>query len=320
LSKYTLKDAINEHMPFIDELLGESNIPVFKRFIQAASIFVDVAIVDSSFETKEELFKSKAYFEGILPLVNDWYWEKYGQLAKNPKDNVYSGILSSYAQPILIKIPATTSRIEVKGESSWLTFPDCLQSTEILHGMLEPAINLKKLTDNERAKFNEEANQVVSLTRSINLNVMSATDLDSETRSMAVGIWSHFEKAVSDILSFQHEIASIGCWELHLAIEKSFKIFLKQKSGKKHTGHDLMTLSNKSKKYVPDIDVSLISELPSDKEAINLRYAEIIRTTHDAVKYYKNTLLLVDFLTSNLDRNYRFNNASFLIKMAPWAK
>lgn len=73
MSKYELKDAIDEHMSFIDEILQESKVPIFDRFMRAASIFVDVAITDSSFGSKEELLKSKAFFEGIIPLVNDWY-------------------------------------------------------------------------------------------------------------------------------------------------------------------------------------------------------------------------------------------------------
>jgi hypothetical protein len=68
MSKYELKDAINEHMPFIDEILQESELAIFDRFIRAAFIFVDVAVTDSSFGSKEELLKSKAFFEGIIPL------------------------------------------------------------------------------------------------------------------------------------------------------------------------------------------------------------------------------------------------------------
>jgi hypothetical protein len=319
MKQYSLKDIINEHLPLIDKLLTDQNIPIFDRSMRAALIFIDVAVVDSNFKNKEEL-KSKAFFEGILPLVDEWYWNKYGQLIRNPIENIYSGIIDSYAQPVLIKIPAITSRIEVEGESAWLTFPDCLQPTESLQEMIGAVIDLAKLDNQEKINFEKEASHIISLTRSINLNIMSASRLDEEIRSMSIGIWSHFEKAVSDILSFQNERASIGCWELHLAIEKTFKVLLKQKSGNKEFGHDLVSLSNKAETYFPGIDKSLINELPRDKEAINLRYAEIVKTSYDAVIIYKKALKLVDLLTSNLDRDYRFNNASFLVKMVPWAR
>jgi hypothetical protein len=73
MSEYGLKEAIDEHMPFIDEHLQKLNVPIFDRFMRAAYFFVDFAIIDSNYESKEELLKSAAFIEGIIPLVNDWY-------------------------------------------------------------------------------------------------------------------------------------------------------------------------------------------------------------------------------------------------------
>lgn len=320
MSKYELKDAIDEHMSFIDEILQESKVPIFDRFIRAASIFVDVAITDSSFGSKEELLKSKAFFEGIIPLVNDWYWEKYGELSKKPKDKVYSAIISPYGQPVLVKIPSTTSRIEVPNETAWLTFPDCRQENESLTEMIQTPSILDKIPSNEKEVLLSEFDEVVSMTRSINLNIMSASNFDPETTNMAQGIWSHFEKAIVDILSFQNQQASIGCWELHLAIEKTLKVYLKQANGKKYYGHNLNTLGDEARTYIPEIDLSMIKSLPSDKDAIQLRYSELIKNVDEVVGYYKKALALVSFITSKLSRKYQLNNASFLIRKAAWAK
>jgi hypothetical protein len=320
MSEYDLKDAIDKHMPFIDELLQESKIPIFHRFMRAASIFVDVATTDPSYGSKEELLKSEAFFEGIIPLINDWYWEKYGELAKYPNDKVFSGIISPYGQPVLIKIPSTTSRVEVPNETAWLTFPDCLQESESLTDMAQTPLVLDKLPLNEKEMLFLEFNNVVSMTRSINLNIMSASELDAETANMAKGVWSHFEKAIVDILSFQSQQASIGCWELHLAIEKTLKVYLKQADGKRHYGHNLNALGVKAAVYSPDIDLSIIKSLPSDKDAIQLRYSELVKSVDDTLDYYKKALALVAFLSRKLSRKYKFNNASFLIKMVPWAK
>lgn len=320
MSKYELKDAIDEHMPFIDEILQESKVAIFDRFMHAASIFVDVAITDSSFGSKEELLKSEAFFKGIIPLVSDWYWEKYGELARSPKNKIYSGIINPYGQPVLLKIPSTTSRIEVQNETAWLIFPDCLQESESLADMIQTPLILDKLPANEKDVLLSEFEEVVSMTRSINLNIMSASELDAEATNMAQGIWSHFEKAIVDIFSFQNQQASIGCWELHLAIEKTLKVYLKQVDGKKHYGHNLNALGGKARIYIPEIDLSMIKSLPSDKDAIQLRYSELVKNVDEAVGYYKKALALVFFITSKLSRKYKFNNASFLIKMAPWAK
>lgn len=320
MSKYELKDAIDENMPFIDEMLQESKVAIFDRFMRAALIFVDLAITYSSFGSKEELLKSEVFFKGIIPLVNDWYWEKYGELAKNPMCEVYSGIVNPYGQPVLVKIPSTTSKIEVPNETAWLTFPDCLQESESLTDMIQTPLILDKLPTSEREALLSEFDEVVSMTRSINLNIMSASELDAETTNMAQGIWSHFEKAIVDILSFKNQQASIGCWELHLAIEKTLKVYLKQADGKKYFGHNLNTLGDKARIYIPEIDLSMIKSLPSDKDAIQLRYSELVHNVDEVVDYYKKALALVFSITRKLARKYKLNNASFLIKMAPWAR
>lgn len=253
-------------------------------------------------------------------MVNDWYWEKYGELAKNPKTKVYSGIINPYGQPVLVKIPSTTSEIEVPNETAWLTFPDCLQESESLAEMIQTPSILDKLPKYEKEVLLSEFDEVVSMTRSINLNIRSVSELDAEATDMAQGIWSHFEKAIVDILSFQNQQASIGCWELHLAIEKTLKVYLNQADGKKHFGHNLNALGNKAKIYIPELDLSMIRSLPSDKDAIQFRYSELVQNVGKAVVYYKKALALVFFITSKLSRKHKFNNASFLIKMAPWAR
>ncbi len=320
MNEYGLKEAIDEHMPFIDGLLQQSKIPIFNRFMHAAKIFVDVAVIDSNFESQEEFLKSKAFFEGIIPLVNDWYWERYGELSKSPTDKCYSGIITPYGQPVLVKIPATTSKVEVPNETVWFSLPDCLQKTESIGDMIQTQIGLNKLPKEEMDKLSSEFSEVVSLTRSINLNMMTTTGLDQETSNLLQGVWSHFEKSILDILSFKNQQASIGCWELHLAIEKALKVYLKQVSGNRMFGHDLKALSSELNKYDHDLDLSIVRSLPSDKEAIKLRYSELITSVNDVVDYYKKALILVSVITSRYSRQYCFNNASFLIKIAPWAR
>ncbi len=61
MSKAEFKKVINEHMRYIDELLSAQHIPLFERYIHAALVFVDVAIEDSSFKSKEELTKSDVF-------------------------------------------------------------------------------------------------------------------------------------------------------------------------------------------------------------------------------------------------------------------
>ena len=152
---------------FIDEHLQKLNVPIFDRLMRAAHLFVDLAITDSSYESKEELLKSTAFIEGIIPLFNDWYWGKYGELAKNPTNRIYLGIITPYGHPVLVKIPATTSRVEMPNETAWLTFPDCLSENESIEDMAQTKIDLDKLPAEEMDRLSTEFREVVSMTRKI---------------------------------------------------------------------------------------------------------------------------------------------------------
>lgn len=264
--------------------------------------------------------KSKAFFEGLIPLVNDWYWDKYGELAKGPTDKNYSGIITPYGHPVLVRIPATTSKVEVPYETAWLTFPDHLSKAESIVDMAQTKIDLERLSLDEMDKLSKEFSEVVSLTRKINLNINSAYGLDKDAANMAQGIWGHIEKSITDILSFKSSQASIGCWELHLAIEKTLKVYLKQALGVRMTGHDLNKLSSEINKHDASLDFSVIQSLPSDKDAIKMRYAELVKNVNAAVDYYKKALRLIEVVTSKYEKKYTYNNASLLLKVAPWAK
>lgn len=314
MENYGLVDAVKAYMPEIDKLLEEKNVPVFDRLFRASLLFIDLVVIDSSFDSKQDLIKSEAFSDCIVPPINDWYWEKYGKLINRPTDYSYSGLVKLYSQPVKIEIPATLSKSEEEGMTAWLIFPDHLYETEDVQKMFPEAISI----DDQQAI--DDVAVVVKYTRSINLAINSVTGLSKEAKNMSSGIWRHFEKAISDILTFKNEVASVGCWELHLAIEKSFKVLLNQKTGDKHTGHDLTVLSKNLKEYLPDLDLSPINDLPSDKEAIKMRYSEQVQTINEAMEFYKTALLIVYRLTSALDKELIINNASFLLKKAPWGR
>jgi len=105
------------------------------------------------------------------------------------------GIFNSYAQPLLIKIPQTISRVETEGETAWLSFPDALQDEESLEEMLGKVLQLENLQTSKAEKLRSEATEVVGLSRSICLNLMVRSGLDREANIMAQTIWSHVEKA-----------------------------------------------------------------------------------------------------------------------------
>ncbi len=315
-----LREHINAHMPYIDKILDEQNVPIQKRFFSAGRLFFEMAVIDSTFNSKKELLESDVYREYVLPLFNDWYFEKYGDLAKGSGRDVYSGIVVVYGNLVAVKIPATTSEVLEEGKLARMTFPNHLQKSEKIEELIQPKFDLARMDESSIDELRDQVAKVVALTRSINLDLNIASNLSKPALNMANGIWSHFEKGILDILTLKNERSAIACWEIHLAIEKSLKVLIYSKSRKNIKGHKLDDLIKFLKKYENGIDSSKLSNLPSAEDAIKLRYAEIIKEPIDAFHYYLIALDFVGDVVSRLEHNLSIKNVSFTLKKASWAR
>jgi len=314
-----MRTAIQEHLSWIDEMLEERRVPVRKRALRASIIFVQECVVEVSTGTKEE-FISSEHFSVIVNHAIDWYIEKYGQLAEKPKKETLSGIARYHNQPVLLNIPVTATKVEKEGETMWLTFPDHLQLDESHISLFDVDIKLESLSEKELEALIKEIEEVVALSRRTVISLMTASDLSEDSRNMAGSIWAHVEKAISDILSQKQENISVACWELHLAVEKTFKVYIRQFPGEKGWGHDLAVLCKQANRLGLLLDEALLVALPRKKDAIKMRYSEIQVDPREAVEHYLSALKLVCAITEKLKMEFTIYNASFLIKKSGWAR
>lgn len=315
-----LRNHINLVLPDIDQVLAEKNIPINQRLLLAGQLFVDIAVKKTSFDSKDEFLQSDTFREVVLPLINDWYTKKYGDLSIGKGGDVYSGMVLVYNQPTLIHIPATISKIVENDSLAKLTFPDHLHSSEKIETMFESTFDLNQMEKEKLQKLKDDVAKTVSLSRSTNIHLNMASNLQNFYQEMAGGIWSHFEKAISDIISMKVELSSIACWDLHLAVEKSLKVLINSKTGKIKHGHSLKDLIKSVKKFETGINFSRVKDLPSQHEAIELRYAEITQTPIEAYEYYTITLELVSDITSKLDQKLSIKNSSITLEKSPYSK
>jgi HEPN domain-containing protein len=149
---------------------------------------------------------------------------------------------------------------------------------------------------------------------------MTAEYSASSLGMLGGSISAHFEKAVQDILSNKPEQMSVAFWEIHLAIEKAMKLFLRQKGHKPPSIHDLFELRKRAGSEVDstELDTSF-AKCPKPKEAIKYRYGENDEVSADnAIEFYYTAIRIVSFYTKAMHRKFVMNNARFLIKAPPW--
>lgn len=313
-----LFEAISPWIDIVDEQFALDEIEVSQRPRKAGFWLVKNAIKEVKGGKIDE-FYDQEWFSILMDLVFHWYTEKYGaDLLKTKKDKI-SCLVQFRNSPILCEVTTTTSKVEVEGETAWLTFPDHLHADEETLDLFPVKPALEKLTALEAELFWKTTREVVMLSRSTCLHLKGLEGIDDVTSMMSDSIWSHIEKAISDILTLERSRAAVACWELHLAIEKVFKVFISQKSGAKQFGHDFEKLNAAAQKLgLPNIPE--LGLLPHHKMVIKYRYGEEAVSIHEAFEFYIRTLGIIHEISKGLKRTYGINNASFLLKKAIWAR
>lgn len=309
-------DATQHWLELFDEHMSYDNTPIHERPLKSAMWLVRDGIAAVTNGSKENYLEEE-WFCVVVNAIKRWYADRYGSTScQVPRDKL-SGIVIFHRTPTRIAMPVTTSRVEVEGETAWLTFPDKLQDDEDILGLFQSAPNLNSLQPDERELFLSNIKDVVHWSRSIQLNLQSASGLCDDATAMAASVWLHFEKAISDIMTLKPASASVGCWELHLCIEKAFKIFIYQNNTKK-TGHCLDSLYDEAKKFGLVLTPSLLPALPHCKKAIQYRYGEEWISIDQTIDIYRTALQAVFEITQELKKEITINNASILLKKPRW--
>lgn len=316
------KEELEKYLEIFDEIFQEQKIPIPDRFFEAGHLFLKNAITEvkgpKSPEKIEEA-KSLILSESILPICRKWYIEKYGTLAIPNKKDYYSGIVTQFSEPILLHIPDSTRKVDESSETYWFTIPNHLLEDENIQDMIKGPLDWDKLSDDQQKSFKKDLAEIVRLSRQINVNIKYYDKPDNDFGIMGSGVWSHFEKAVADIVTRDDNQASIGYWELHLAIEKTMKVYLSQKTGQSKYTHDLKALAKKIVLVNPELKLDKLNELPSDKDALKCRYGEKTYTVHQVIEFYKTALIIVETISADLNRKIVMKNVSFQIKPPTWA-
>lgn len=311
-------EASEHWLELFDEKFSAAMTPIHLRPLQASIQLVSVGIESVANGTLED-FWTQEWFAVIVHEIRQWYGERYGQALCDPPTEFIGGIVCFRGAALRLDIPSTLSRVEIPGETAWILLPNELLPEEDVAALFRQPPNLDGLEAELRDSFLTDVKNVVRWSRSIQLNLSTASELGPSGSAMAAGIWRHFEKAVSDIQTLKAENVSVACWELHLAVEKSFKVFLLE-HGVELFKHELELLHPRAEKLGLVVSEELLGELPSAKEAIENRYGKMSVDLHRCMRIYMSALQLAFEISEQLQREITLHNAAFLIKRPHWVK
>lgn len=305
-------------LELFDSSFALDAIPLQARPLKAAMWFVRKAMPElPDGGQKDENYFHKEWFSALVVAIRQWYDDRYGAEALVSNTTLLSGLILLHGTPIRLDIRETVSKVEIEGEQAWCFWPDSIHETETVLSFLPTKPNLNALAPAERARFEEKVAAVVKRTRSMNLALQSASDLPQKGKQMVPSVSRHLEKGVADILSLNYSNAAVAIWELHLAVEKAFKIYLHQHRNTFPT-HDLSLLSKRAQSYGLTVTKAVLEKLPFWKTASNYRYADNNVQIEYAVEIYDAALQLVDEIAAKLRRKLVINNAGFLLQKPKW--
>lgn len=313
-----LKDIVEDILPDIDHALSTQHMSLKQRPFLATNLLLSSEFIEIEGDTKEDILK-KPWFKHFYSAVYDWYLSRYGKTLLSSKEPNAPGIVLIYETPFELSIPLIVNRIAEQEETFWVVFPnEVLPEENVINFIVSPP-NIDIMNTDEKSLILNKISAVVRYTRSTHINIVTAYFKNDEHRKLAQTINVHIHKAVKDILSLKQEIMAIAVWEMHLAIEKALKVFLRQKGIVPPNTHNINELNKLTKDQGYQIEDKLLNLLPSDKEAIRMRYVEGDSSIIDkAVTLYYLYLKIVASCTKALDRKRVFENAAFLLKKPDW--
>lgn len=322
LIRVELKDVVKEAafwFELFDDEFATVNMPFYRRPLQAAMRFVQVGIKDVSGQTKDDYFQ-KPWFAEIVKQVIGWYVERYGAEALKPEQNRFSGLVLLRRTPIRLTMRETVKKIEVENETSWMIYADAMHESETVLSFFSSKPNLDALPSKDRAKLEADVGRIVSQSRRINLALHSADDLKPDGQRLRDGVWMHVENAVANIASLKPSLASVGAWELHLAVEKTFKVFLHQhgNTDMKALGHDLSKMSGASKEFGLAVSPKSLAQMPHWRAASDSRYAQKAVDIDDIVAIYDISLQLMSEIAAKIKQIVVLNNVGILLRKPDW--
>lgn len=306
-----------EHwLVLFDKELALENVPISSRPLATAIRMVTrEAIKIQGGSTKD--FAQQEWFSVLVRTIRRWFESQYGTKALKSQKESLTGIVVFRGTPFKLNIPATISRVHIEGEQTWLIFPNGVHATERVDSFFENKPPLDSLSSQDRDQLEKQVRDVVLWTRSSNLALKDLPGLPESRRQMPPGTWSHIDKAVSDILTLCDETATAGCWDLHIAVEKAFKILLAQ-NGKMKSGHDLNALSKVAEEAGMLAVPAGLSQFPDWKTAAQYRYAEIAISVQEALKLYFAALEVIFQVTSKLKRGWSGTDVQLLLQRPGW--
>ena len=314
-----LSELFKYYLPDLDQAFVKAGVSLSERPLRAASFIVENCVMKIEDDTTEN-YHTKPWFAVFFKCARQWYEDRYGDSLNTATLNILAAAVQIYQRWYLVEIPVGFIKPVPEQKSAWVYFPTKVREGEEVLEWIHSAPNLAKMKEATRLKTKERIEDLAGLVRKINLNLWVPFEQQSDTDS-AEHIKQYTASAAKHFSDNTPQGAQMAIWEMHFALEQSFKLWLNQKGLGPFTTHDLMELNQQTIAPLSYalVDNLILEKLPSGTEAIDFRYAKLPAPSLERQKnIYHLGLHCIKTITDNLERDLRFFDAGILLKQPPW--
>ena len=305
---------LKEQMPLFDEILSSENVPLSQRPLRAALLLIKHCVVEVKGDGDKEHPFGKRWFKHLYEAVERWYADRYAAALKTEENNAVA-LVTIFHTPFRVEVPLSIFE-SPENNRMWVTMPnEVLPGEQVLKWILNPP-NLQTMDTQELKELSDSVTEVATATRSIRINLMTADDPIQDLQPLISSIPLHIERSVEDILIGDEASIGLAVWEMHLAVEKSLKLLIRQHAETPSNIHDLISLSKVAMQVSGvTIDSTALIKLPSHRKAIQARYGEGETTSlQEVIRNYLTVLTITVQVIKALKRQFVFNNAKFQLR------
>lgn len=315
-------DKIFDHfLPELDKAYSKAGLSLIERPLKAASFIVEHVVIEVEGCEKDD-FLEAPWFAAFYDCAERWYENRYGDLSENNSADYLPSLVMIFDRWFLIHVPVRF-RGEVEEDSTvWVYFPTKVRVEEDPFEWFVSGPNIPKMSKSGAKRASDRLEKVAAISRKINLNLWA--DFTEKSQSDGAShIKSHLATAAHHFSTNTAHGAQLAIWELHLAIEKSLKLWLNQRGLPVGGTHDLVELNDDITKANKSsiLHGKDLLKLPSSTESIKYRYAELRAPSLERQReIYEISLSVVCQITDTLKRKYQFFDAGLKIKQPPWQR
>lgn len=298
---------MNEHfrelLERLDTRLAKTNVPVRERVTRIA-FAIENALEDSV--PGGDLSTATSYAE-TRARVAHWYRRRFGAGALQSTSSVVDGVLFYHGTARRVEVPLFLHTPGPDLNTVWVHFPARVLRQENPLRWLTDGPRLALIPKLQRPAVRRHIVRAANALRAIRLNLATASGLEQAASRLAETILSHLGQAARSLSSQRNDLTSLALWDLHVAVEKSIKLNLRQHKisyPNTHSSAKLRAIATTAGRY--DGGNRRFDRFLTEKETIGHRYAELdLPSASRIAEHYRLALGLVRDYTAALDRRFR---------------